>query len=1100
MADNFLSGASVRHGSSSKELGQEINPTVMIGLGGTGKNILLMLRRKFFDRFGDLDNFPLVSYAFIDTDKSMRTPLTMDSDIPRRIEPRPEEKVEATVPDPTVYTRNLDQYPHIRRWFSPALTGMFPIHEGAGGIRQKSRLAFYHNFDKIEKVLLDAKGRATNPEKTRQVAEKLNVRAGNTVQFFIFSSLAGGTGSGCFLDVAFLIKELFPESRCVGYLVTADIFGQGDGYLRPNTYAALRELEHFSFSSDFDYQWKRGRPSRALPMHVFEHCFIIGNQNRHRQYPPGLVGMRSLFDMIAEAVFQEFGMSDFAAVRRGLRVNLMSDLEKAFHLTDTQYGQKLISDAKKDQFPEIYATFGLAILRVPLDRIKRCCAYKMSGEIVRFWQRGGGGPTGQVQLREFVKNEVLSALELLEEKKEKGRNDLLKRLYKDPKSGEDFMHEVNTWARNLSQYFNAQDLRPTLEREIEKFRTTKFAEGGHFVKQMADNRDAIIEKLDKDLSVKMQDLINKKGLAAVADQLLKEIIALIDDPQEAYLPHIEKQLMSLEQHEKAYKAQYEAALAELIEVATWKNPLKWPFQAEAKGLVGETFLDAVKNYFTARIRTVSRAMARDVLLHFKKVAGSAHAPRHFVEFLDRLYEYLERMQDAYSKAEELLQVQDLYKPDDVENKYYPMLFGAAGSKERTQHVESVSKRVLDILKQNHPTIFDVPQPLRLLELQGERDIREIGDELSEALNEFVGKLDDKVHIAREMNERNVSAAVITELAQLADPWLKPEAGLPVDYRLDPGLTKFLIAGKDDEQRLWQSKYLQQIKSEVASIHTGSAAVTPGGDGSQIIIYSERARFPLFYADILERYKQEYHEFQRRQPDWPLHIDVSLRGLREISLPTRQERERERQVRRAMFLTRIFKKGLRTERTKEADGTLRTALFFEFHREGARYSGVKEVVPLGPDPETAIRHLLFHDEAREAMMKLADDTLNATINGERWAELRALFYWYKENHFQPEQVEAVDAGNLTSRQTACLPERIIIEKDLESLFDARIRKIEATDGANIEKLSRFTREVQEDVEKFPFSRPDDTQQDFVKAGRKWRAWVDEAAPSVSFTGA
>src|SRR5207249_4831685 len=120
----------------------------------------------------------------------------------------------------------------------------------------------------------------------------------------------------------------------------------------------------------------------------------------------------------------------------------------------------------------------------------------------------------------------------------------------------------------------------------------------------------------------------------------------------------------------------------------------------------------------------------------------------------------------------------------------------------------------------------------------------------EALSEFVSKLDDQVHIAREMNERNISAAQITELVQLADPWLKPESGLPVDYRLDPGLTKFLIAGKNDEQRLWQSKFLPQIKSEVASIHTGSASETPAGLPSQIIVYSERARFPLFYSDVI----------------------------------------------------------------------------------------------------------------------------------------------------------------------------------------------------------------------------------------------------------
>src|SRR4029077_8269548 len=108
----------------------------------------------------------------------------------------------------------------------------------------------------------------------------------------------------------------------------------------------------------------------------------------------------------AEAIFQEFGRSEFADVRRGIRVNLMSDQERAFHLADrTGEGEKITSN-KKDIFPEIYATFGLSVLRVPLDRIKKACAYMLGTEVLDYW-RGGGGAMGTVQVRDFVKQKIM---------------------------------------------------------------------------------------------------------------------------------------------------------------------------------------------------------------------------------------------------------------------------------------------------------------------------------------------------------------------------------------------------------------------------------------------------------------------------------------------------------------------------------------------------------------------------------------------------------------------------------------------------------------------------------------------------------------------
>ncbi|YAG11131.1 hypothetical protein NSTC745_00379 [Nostoc sp. DSM 114161] len=46
-----------------------INRTICIGLGGTGRDVLMIIWRLIVDRYGDLSNLPIVSFIHIDTDK-----------------------------------------------------------------------------------------------------------------------------------------------------------------------------------------------------------------------------------------------------------------------------------------------------------------------------------------------------------------------------------------------------------------------------------------------------------------------------------------------------------------------------------------------------------------------------------------------------------------------------------------------------------------------------------------------------------------------------------------------------------------------------------------------------------------------------------------------------------------------------------------------------------------------------------------------------------------------------------------------------------------------------------------------------------------------
>src|SRR5688572_15181772 len=47
-----------------------VGPTLIIGLGGTGKEVLLRLRRKIVEQYGSIDRLPFLRFMHVDTDKT----------------------------------------------------------------------------------------------------------------------------------------------------------------------------------------------------------------------------------------------------------------------------------------------------------------------------------------------------------------------------------------------------------------------------------------------------------------------------------------------------------------------------------------------------------------------------------------------------------------------------------------------------------------------------------------------------------------------------------------------------------------------------------------------------------------------------------------------------------------------------------------------------------------------------------------------------------------------------------------------------------------------------------------------------------------------
>jgi hypothetical protein len=153
----------------------------------------------------------------------------------------------------------LGQAPHFNDWvqaISNDLNGLPPANKniaaGAGMYRPLGRMALFLNYREVYGQLATALKRLFQTDVLR--GDKYNI--------FVTGSVAGGTGSGIFIDVLVIIRKILKEMERGGtrrsvsvssFVVMPSAFQQQHsakniGNLRPNSYAALRELDRFQLT------------------------------------------------------------------------------------------------------------------------------------------------------------------------------------------------------------------------------------------------------------------------------------------------------------------------------------------------------------------------------------------------------------------------------------------------------------------------------------------------------------------------------------------------------------------------------------------------------------------------------------------------------------------------------------------------------------------------------------------------------------------------------------------------------------------------------------------------------------------------------------
>ncbi|MDY7034031.1 MAG: tubulin-like doman-containing protein, partial [Thermodesulfobacteriota bacterium] len=608
--------AGIIHGkaeSHRRDQTKEISPTIIIGMGGTGKEVLLRLRQRFLEKY-DTVGFPAIGYLWIDTD--MRD-INIDGKpidyLDQEARFAPVDCIDAQVPGNLfqTYFNNMNQNQHIFSWMYHSVSKLGSVMNGARRIRPLGRLGFFHTFNTIQQRLANIKTRITSQQARDQTLKNYGIKINLAeIKVIICCSLAGGTGSGMFIDCAFLVRHLFKDESpdIVGYLLLPPVFSpviENNEEIYANCFAALKELEFYSMRKDvlgpetgqtqahtpdsnfsdarrisahnFMVDWlNRGRPvgenGGGIVGPPFNTCYLVNNQTQ----TGGNIGPENkgdLIDMIAETIFIDFSTQAFSDKKRTIRSNLDDYLKNELEYEYLE-GTNIIHS---EIFSFRFSTFGLSMMYIPTDRVRKACAYLLGRDLVASWLKHNDVPG---TLEEEIRKNVLGKLKL---RVSRVADDFMAELQKNDDTGRTFFQEISTsWGEKEKAALRARirSSNPNLMSEIER-RKQAYAQSKLDRPKEKENWGAFVRRLE---------LVNrKKFLESAQDFITGAVKEWLDKDNmrfQATIEYLQAITIILKKHKEFFENMSQKVKNDAEMIAREIEALKSAIDDEENGILG----------------------------------------------------------------------------------------------------------------------------------------------------------------------------------------------------------------------------------------------------------------------------------------------------------------------------------------------------------------------------------------------------------------------------------------------------------------------------------------------------------------------------------
>jgi hypothetical protein len=322
-------------------------PTIIIGIGTSGLKTLENVQRFYYETF-EMNKPANVEYIYIETNESnypAETPIGNSIN-----------RVYLSTENAAAMIEEINSSCNSPAWL-PVAKDVAKAGYGAGGVRSCGRLALWGKtqLDDNFKNVIDA---INNAHRNVMHISNSEESKGTKPAVFVTGTLIGGTGSGIFIDIAYLVRHLIQDIK--------DLFGlfllpkeptvlRGFETMYANGYGAIKDLEYYNkVDNNYAETWPNGfTKNYSLP--PFELAQFIS-----QDYQDG-----------SPAISNEFGLWKMAGLY--LFLNIAGIYEKR---------KERLVDAKASEHIGKYGTFGLSAIQFPKGQIQEFVASQLSIELL----------------------------------------------------------------------------------------------------------------------------------------------------------------------------------------------------------------------------------------------------------------------------------------------------------------------------------------------------------------------------------------------------------------------------------------------------------------------------------------------------------------------------------------------------------------------------------------------------------------------------------------------------------------------------------------------------------------------------------------------
>ena len=380
-----------------------MRPTLFIGLGSTGVEILLQLQELIMEAYGPfldtagLSSFPCFAFIGCDTDEA-----TLNSeDVPGWMSGTQITACPLTVHNVQAIRDDYKKHDkrRLRAWLPESVLHNSPPSITAGTTRERmmGRFCLWENLfgvpnqRSLHLLINDAKIQITSPQAVNATTNivttyhqqatgrpwPVGIPAINLAnpRVILVGTLCGGTGSSTMIDVAYLTRRYFggDTQGIFTMMDSAGVLAAEEGREVANTVAALRELD-FYMDQDFVYEvtFPGNIGHMRDPGPPFDYVYLVSCHNEQRVSlrpdhgdVPGSLNHMVAMNLLAESVV---GLAD---KKQAVRIVHM--------------GHNAWMQPNADGYLAAYATFGLSSFWHPRNRIANAAACHCASEVIAGW-------------------------------------------------------------------------------------------------------------------------------------------------------------------------------------------------------------------------------------------------------------------------------------------------------------------------------------------------------------------------------------------------------------------------------------------------------------------------------------------------------------------------------------------------------------------------------------------------------------------------------------------------------------------------------------------------------------------------------------------